>query len=184
MSDAKAPKNGRRSSTVTGGKAIVRAPGRPLKHGARALARFVRERRLDRRTWLARAIEQTEHVLATDAGGFEACSHRDRLRIALIAGVWVEWQLIAWNRQHKLIKGESTTETDKYFIALTNSTARLLEAIPDRVKEHLPSLDEYLRGRQAASNGSPDAPTPGRVPAVQSEPTAAPQPAATEESVP
>ena len=130
-------------------------PGRPFKSGSRSLARFVRQGRLDRRTWLAKFVEQTEAMLAEDAGGPEHLSNREMLMVSLAATLWTEYQLIVWQRQQGILRGQLDHESDKYFLAHVNALRRTLESLglrPDRA-DTLPSLAEYLAARSSDGNG-------------------------------
>jgi hypothetical protein len=49
-----------------------RAPGRPSKSGARALARHLAAGSLDGRSWVARALNDIQEDLATDRGCFRS----------------------------------------------------------------------------------------------------------------
>lgn len=135
-----------------------RPPGRPFKSGSRALARFVREQRLDRRTWLSHFVEQTETMLADDAGGAEQLTNRETLMVNVAATLWTEYQLMVWQRQQGILRGQPDHESDKYFLAHVNALRRTLETLglkPDRA-DKLPSLSEYIAAR---SNGTPDGAT-------------------------
>ena len=85
-----------------------RAPlGRPPKHGSRALSKFIRENRLDRRTWLSKYIEQIEDRLVAPAGGHEGVNDREAMMVTLCANLWAEWQLLQWYRQQAILKGRT-----------------------------------------------------------------------------
>lgn len=119
---------------------------------SRQLAKCVREQRLDRRTWLAHFIEQTEGLLMADAGGPDNCTNREKLLISMASMLWSEYQLIAWRRQQAILHGEQDHASDKYYIAHVNAVRRTLEAIglrPQRA-DQLPSLADYLALRGAA----------------------------------
>ena len=118
---------------------------------SRQLAKCVREQRLDRRTWLAHFIEQTEGLLMADSGGPENCTNREKLLISMASMLWSEYQLIAWRRQQAILHGEQDHASDKYYIAHVNAVRRTLEAIglrPQRA-DQLPSLADYLAARGA-----------------------------------
>ena len=74
------------------------ASRRPFKDSFRTLARFVRERRLDRRTWLSKFIEQTEDVLAADEGGLGRMAERAGMWVHVCANQWRD--VAAFLRQH------------------------------------------------------------------------------------
>jgi hypothetical protein len=137
-------------------KAPTRPQGRPFKHGARALSKFVRENRLDRRTWLSKFIEQTEDTLAAAAGGHEALTTRERMVSTMAANLWVEWQLVQWQRQQAILAGTLVHVSDKYYLALVNALRRTMETLglkPERTKD-LPTLEQYLKTRGTNGNAS------------------------------
>jgi len=155
------------------------APGRPPKHGSRALSRFVRENKLDRRTWLSRFIEQAECIIAEDQGGLDKLTRREAMLVTLAANQWVEWQLVQWHRQQASLRGELTHESDKYYLAMVNSLRRTLETLglrPERVENRISTLEQYLAAKAAEEKATPgsaggsqsneptrDSPNPGRI---------------------
>src|SRR5262245_44836466 len=92
-----------------------RLPGRPPKSGSRALSRFIRENLLDRRTWVSREVEATADRYATDAGGWEALSHRERDTVWLAAGLFVELAIRQQARLVRLAQGAiEVSDSDKH----------------------------------------------------------------------
>jgi len=135
-------------------------PGRPFKSGSRALARFVAQGRLDRRTWLSRFVEQTEAMLSEDAGGPEHLTHRETLLVSMAATLWTEYQLMVWQRQQAILRGETVHDSDKYFLAHTNSLRRTLETLglrPTKVERNLPRIEDYWA--ETARQTTPEAPS-------------------------
>lgn len=146
---------------------LRRPPGRPPSHAARAVSRLVKAGKLDRRTWLARAREETIARLAEDEGGFDGLPYRRQLMLAEAADLWVELVAVRRHRQQQILAGASTSDTDKYYLSLSNSFQRALDRLgldPERAEKAL-DLAEYLRQRSTdtiadVSHGATDGTTP------------------------
>jgi len=115
---------------------------------------------LDRRTWLSHFVEQTEAMLSEDAGGPEHLTHRETLMVSMAATLWTEYQLMVWQRQQGILRGQHDHESDKYFLAHVNALRRTLETLGLRPSkaEQLPSLADYIASKANGSNGASDAP--------------------------
>jgi len=112
---------------------------------------------LDRRTWLSHFVEQTEAMLSEDAGGPEHLTHRETLMVSMAATLWTEFQLMVWQRQQGILRGQHDHESDKYFLAHVNALRRTLETLGLRPSktEQLPSLADYIASKANGGDGTP-----------------------------
>lgn len=135
--------------------------GRPPKHGARTLARTMRENALDKRTRAYRLLQETANSLAEDAGGWGHLTNREKLLIRNLAAVSVITQTIenyAFSRD-PIRKGALLDVLSKNYIAYSN-TLRLgllaLNLTPPKPPKDV-SLPEYLaQQQQKQPEGAPE----------------------------
>jgi hypothetical protein len=139
-----------------------RAPGRPPKHAARALARYLAAGQLDQRTWIARALKDIRDDLAGDKGGWGECSASERILISRAAALTMIVQAMeTWVfAQGDVVgaTGEPLAVLKKGLATHTANLARMLVALglQRRARDVIP-LDQYLAGK-AATNGHAGAP--------------------------
>jgi hypothetical protein len=140
-------------------------PGRPPKHGARALERLLQQNKLDKRTRTAKLLQSIANDLAADAGGWAHLTAREKLLVercaaqALIVASLEGWVF----QQASLIDagGEMLGVLRKGYTAHVAALARNLVALglkPNTAKK-LPTLGEYLASRQSGAES--DAPAAG-----------------------
>jgi len=127
---------------------MTRPPGRPPKHGSRALARAIEGNKLDRRTRPAKLRQQAANLFAEDAGGWPYLNNREVALIWSTASVWVLLNL----RLDALLAGNGNEDHGslKWLIALLNSFRRNLEVLglrPERVEDRIPTLEQYLAAK-------------------------------------
>lgn len=132
-----------------------RPPGRPPKHGARLLERVLRENRLDKRTGVAKLLASIENDLAADRGGWPSTSAAEALLIrraaflALVCSSVENWLL---RRPDLVVNGELLGPLKKGLATHQANLTRVLSALGIKSNTpKVPSLEEYLRQRGAAS---------------------------------
>lgn len=137
-----------------------RAPGRPPKHGARALARLLHANRLDGRTGPARDRAALLSAIGEDAGGFENLTARQRLT----AEIAVDAILICRAIMHYALRG-GLFVTGPDGVRLVPTVAKGLATYQGVATRALVALgmrpDQYLSGQPgAAAYGVLVAPVP------------------------
>jgi hypothetical protein len=134
---------------------IATPRGRPPKHGARALSRYLANGALDGRTWVARALRDIRLELAADAGGIDCLTARERVMLDRCAAATLICQTIeahVFDRAPVNADGELLPILRKGYVSHVQSLSRMLQALglrPSRPDQTL-SLNEYLALRSAA----------------------------------
>lgn len=143
------------------------------KHGARALARHLKNQSLDGRTRPAKMLAEIGDALAADRGGWGNVTAGERLLIEFIGTEAIFLRTVAaWAfRQPEIVVNDGDGPRllgplQKGFTSHLSALTRALGVLgihPDKV-ERLPSLEAYLSARngaatQANGTGQPDAPT-------------------------
>jgi hypothetical protein len=141
------------SSTATKSR---RLPGRPPKHGARALERFLKQNRADGRSKLAIARQDVANGLAEDRGGWPRLSNAEAILVRHAADLVLLTDTIA----HYVLRsgtpfgpdGDLLPVLKRSFIGYSNCLRRALAELGLRAVASEPqSLAEYLRARESAS---------------------------------
>jgi hypothetical protein len=149
---------------------VLPAIGRPPKHAARSVGRFIRENRLDRRTAVCRMYESAADKIAEDAGGWPHLNNRETLLTWQAAALWVELHVLQVHRMRQLANGETSHDGNgKYYVALLNAFRRTIETLglrPDATERRLPTLGEYIAARSNGTPGANDDASPGAPPAT------------------
>jgi hypothetical protein len=145
-----------------------RAPGPPLKSGARALARHLAAGTLDGRTWIAKALRDIRQELADDAGGLDRLSARELLlldRCAAGAIICMSIESHVFSTDKPITDaGELLPVLRRGYVSHVQSLSRMLQALglrPDPTEKG-PSLHEYLemRSRESEEAASAQPPAP------------------------
>jgi hypothetical protein len=140
-----------------------RAPGRPPKHGARALARLLSSNALDKRTGIARDFYAVQDALAEDRGGWEHTSNGERIVFEVIANeVVILRSLFSWAATQPSIVVDTAEgprllgPLQKGFTSHAGSLVRALALLgvkPDKV-DRLPRLEDYLAQKTAEAEAA------------------------------
>lgn len=139
-------------------KSYRRPPGRPPKHGGRALARYLRRNLLDRRSWVSRESEAIQEALAGDEGGLERLSAAQASLLPVLASEALVLGA-GWNEVLKRLADGKAVEdlgVTKWLLTLANTYQRHLSAFRElrgsRQDEPL-DLAAYLAGRTTTATG-------------------------------
>lgn len=110
-----------------------RPPGRAPRHGSRALARLLKANELDRRTRTGKMLSALEHDLASDAGGLDALTARERMLLKRCAAqALIISSIEAWAfGQATILDADSglLPVLAKSYLGYCNSLRRSLESL-------------------------------------------------------
>jgi hypothetical protein len=116
------------------------------------LSRFIAGGKLDRRTWIARALAEIRRELAADAGGFERMTARERVLLDRCAAATLICSTIeahVFGHDPITDAGELMPILRRGYVTHVQSLSRMLQALGLRPArgEKLPTLTEYLAAR-------------------------------------
>jgi hypothetical protein len=144
-----------------------RAPHRPPKHGARALARHLASGTLDKRTGIARDFYAIQDALAEERGGHVSTGERVLFEI-VATELLICRSIFAWVARQPSIIDETPDgprllgPLAKGYTSHASSLTRAVQALglrPERV-ERLPSLQEYITSRSSSPSAAPPSGAP------------------------
>lgn len=134
-------------------------PGRRPRDGSRALARLVRQHKIDWRTGPAKALKAISAALLADwPVSVDQIPAAARLLIDRTGPIAVQLLL---REQHMLRAAAAGRlefdDNEKWLVALLNCFRRNLEAIEEMRRasgggDHAPSLEDFLRNREASAS--------------------------------
>jgi len=121
--------------------------GRPVSHGARALARTLRVNELDERTQIAKLRQQKRNALAADLGGWDVLSEAELLTISSA----VDLDLVENAYASRVLRDIESIARD----GRSAACIRDYKGILDAKGRALVRLQELAGTRRARSNGPP-----------------------------
>jgi len=139
-----------------------RGGGRPVEAGLRALELRLKQRRIDGRSSIARALKQQQLDYAADEGGMEQLPYRVRreLHRAAVLGLLADsYENFIFEKGPLTAAGEPLPALANY-VALVQAEARILDTLGLRPQrdERSVTLADYLSQRATATNATDNGP--------------------------